>query len=119
MAAEALDRPNVPTGQVQGLRDRGVAEAVGADVDACRQPQGLHNAVETPTGEAAAAATPIFWGHGRQDGAIPFSMAVSGRQALTEAGIRFTTADFDIGHWIVPEEVEAALALVEQVRSGE
>ena len=77
----------------------------------------LHAGLALPTGQAAASATPIFWGHGRQDGAIPFSMAESGRAALREAGVRFSMADFDIGHWIVPEEVEAALALVEQVRS--
>ncbi|MDE3003714.1 MAG: dienelactone hydrolase family protein [Gemmatimonadota bacterium] len=77
----------------------------------------VHAGLELPAAEAAAAATPIFWGHGRQDGAIPFSMAMSGRQALSEAGVPFTTADFDIGHWIVPEEVAEALALVEQVRS--
>lgn len=77
----------------------------------------MHAGLELPAAEAAAAATPIFWGHGRQDGAIPFSMAMSGRQSLSEAGVPFTTADFDIGHWIVPEEVAEALALVEQVRS--
>ena len=78
----------------------------------------VHAGLELPTGAAAATATPIFWGHGRQDPAIPFSMAVSGRHALTEAGIAFTPDDHDIGHWIVPEEVEEALALVERVRAG-
>lgn len=78
----------------------------------------VHAGLELPTGAAAATATPIFWGHGRQDGAIPFSMAVSGRKVLSEAGVPYTTADFDIGHWIVPEEVDEALALVERVRSG-
>ena len=78
----------------------------------------VHAGLELPSGEAAASATPIFWGHGRQDGAIPFSMAMSGRQSLSEAGVPFTAADFDIGHWIVPEEVAEALALVERVRSA-
>ena len=77
----------------------------------------VHAGLALPTGEAAVRATPIFWGHGRQDGAIPYSMAVSGRHALSEAGVPFTTADFDIGHWIVPEEVDEALALVERIRS--
>jgi phospholipase/carboxylesterase len=77
----------------------------------------VHAGLELPTGDAAATATPIFWGHGRRDPAIPFSIAASGRLALTEAGIAFTPSDHDIGHWIVPEEVEEALALVERKRA--
>jgi phospholipase/carboxylesterase len=69
--------------------------------------------VELPTGEAAASATPIFWGHGTSDPAIPFHMAVSGRDALSAAGVPFVAVDYPIGHWIVPEEIHEAVAMVE------
>jgi len=68
--------------------------------------------VRLPEGPAAAAATPIFWGHGTGDPAIPFAMAVSGRAALAEAGVPLVSRDYEIGHWIVPEEVHDAVALV-------
>lgn len=78
----------------------------------------VHADLELPEGEAAASSTPIFWGHGRQDPAIPFSMAIEGRAALARAGVPFTAADYDIGHWIVPEEIEQAVALVERAGVG-
>lgn len=71
--------------------------------------------VELPTGEAAAAATPIFWGHGTRDPAIPFDMAIAGRRALTEAGVPLVAMDYPAGHWIVPEEIHDAVAMVESV----
>lgn len=49
--------------------------------------------------------TDFFWGHGRQDPAIPFSLAAAGRAALTDAGARLEARDYDIGHWISPEEI--------------
>ena len=72
--------------------------------------------VELPTGAAAEGATPIFWGHGTSDPAIPFGMAVSGRAALNEAGVPLVALDYPIGHWIVPEEIHEAVAMVESVR---
>lgn len=72
----------------------------------------VHSGLKLPKGERATTATPIFWGHGRQDRVIPHSIAVSGQKALTEAGVSFTQADYDIGHWIVDDEVKRALALV-------
>ena len=71
--------------------------------------------VELPTGSAAAAATPIFWGHGTSDPAIPFGMAVTGRAALNEAGVPLAALDYPIGHWIVPEEIHEAVAMVESI----
>ncbi|MDZ7778925.1 MAG: alpha/beta hydrolase-fold protein [Gemmatimonadota bacterium] len=62
-----------------------------------------------------AEAPPIFWGHGLHDPAIPHALAVRGRAALADAGATLTTADPAIGHGIVPEEVEAAVAMVEDV----
>ncbi len=69
--------------------------------------------VQIPTGADAESATPIFWGHGTSDPAIPFGMAVSGRAALTEAGVPLMAVDYPIGHWIVPEEIHEAVAMVE------
>jgi phospholipase/carboxylesterase len=69
-----------------------------------------------PRGADAESATPVFWGHGTSDPNIPFQMAISGRQALTEAGVPLVQADFPIGHWILPEEVHEAVAMVESIR---
>jgi len=68
-----------------------------------------------PSGVEAETATPIFWGHGTRDPNIPFHMAIDGRQALNEAGVPLISADFPIGHWIVPEEIHEAVAMVESI----
>jgi phospholipase/carboxylesterase len=57
-------------------------------------------------------STPIFWGHGLGDPAIPIGLAERGRNRLRRAKAQLRTRDFSIGHWIVPEEVEAAVAMV-------
>jgi phospholipase/carboxylesterase len=72
----------------------------------------VHAGLTLPSGERAKTATPIFWGHGRQDTVIPHSIAVSGQKALTEVGVSFTDAVYDIGHWIVNDEVRRALEFV-------
>lgn len=61
----------------------------------------------------AAAAPPIYWGHGLSDPAIPFHLAERGRARLAEAGIEVAVGDYPIGHWIVPEEIREAVAIVE------
>ncbi len=46
-------------------------------------------------------ATPIWWGHGTLDGAIPFATAEAGWQALTAAGADLTSfVDQGAGHTI-------------------
>ena len=63
--------------------------------------------------EAAAAGRPrIFWGHGRRDPAIPFELAEKGRKRLREAGATLTAKDYEIGHWIAPEEIADAVAFL-------
>lgn len=62
---------------------------------------------------ATADPPPMFWGHGLHDPAIPHRLAVSGRARLRAAGVSMTTGDYAIGHWIVPEEIEAAVRMVE------
>ncbi len=62
--------------------------------------------------EEAVQATRIFWGHGRQDPAIPYSLAERGRATLREFGADLTVSDHHIGHWIDAEELEAAVRWV-------
>lgn len=61
---------------------------------------------------ASAPRTPIFWGHGVGDPAIPISLAETGRSRLRHAGAQLTARDYRIGHWIAEEEVERAVAMV-------
>jgi phospholipase/carboxylesterase len=58
--------------------------------------------------------TPIFWGHGTGDPAIPLALAERGRNRLRRAGARLLTRDYRIGHWIAAEEVAEAVAMVEE-----
>ena len=51
----------------------------------------------------------IFWGHGVQDPAIPFALAVEGRAQLEKAGYEVEAHDYNIGHWIDGEELRDAL----------
>lgn len=53
--------------------------------------------------------TRFFWGHGRADAAISFTLAEEGRHLLQAAGAALLTYDFPGGHWIEPDELRAAL----------
>ena len=61
------------------------------------------------------AVLPIFWGHGRQDPAIPFALAVEGRKQLEDAGYSVDAHDYDIGHWIDGSELTDALAFMRRL----
>lgn len=61
---------------------------------------------------AAPPITPLFWGHGTGDPAIPISLAERGRSRLRRAGARMVARDYRIGHWIAEEEVAEAVAMV-------
>lgn len=63
----------------------------------------------------SAPETPVFWGHGTRDPAIPHTLALRGRERLDAAGARLTARDYDIGHWIEPAEVADAVRFVEAV----
>lgn len=66
-----------------------------------------------------APPTPVFWGHGRRDPAIPHALAARGRGRLQRAEARLTARDYDIGHWIEPAEIADAVAFAEEIqRSG-
>ncbi|HSW29639.1 MAG TPA: alpha/beta hydrolase-fold protein [Longimicrobiales bacterium] len=67
-----------------------------------------------PEGDGALA-TPLFWGHGLRDSAVPHGLAVKGRARLRAAGARLTERDYDIGHWIDPTEIADAVAFVESL----
>ena len=73
----------------------------------------LPAAIAVDESGASPPATPIFWGHGLGDPAIPIGLAERGRNRLRRAGADLVLRDFRIGHWIVPEEVEAAVAMVD------
>jgi phospholipase/carboxylesterase len=53
--------------------------------------------------------TPIFWGHGLGDPAIPITLAEVGRARLKRAGANLVAKDYSIGHWIAAEEIEEAV----------
>jgi phospholipase/carboxylesterase len=57
--------------------------------------------------------TPVFWGHGERDANIPIGLAVKGRASLERAGIPLVSRDYRIGHWMTPDEVHDAIAMVE------
>lgn len=65
------------------------------------------------------ADTPLFWGHGRNDPAIPHALAVRGREALARAGARLTVRDYPMGHQISREELADASRWLEEVLEGE
>lgn len=63
----------------------------------------------------AVAGTSIFWGHGTHDPAIPFALAVEGRAQLRAANANLTSYDYEIGHWIAPEELRDAVKWIEDL----
>jgi phospholipase/carboxylesterase len=56
----------------------------------------------------------IWWGHGKQDPAIPFALAVEGRAQLKAAGYDVEARDYNIGHWIDAVELADAVAWLER-----
>ncbi len=68
--------------------------------------------------ELSPAASPIFWGHGTRDPNIPWDLARKGRASLTSGGVPLVDRDYDIGHWIVPEEVGDAVRFLDDLESG-
>lgn len=67
---------------------------------------------------ASLAGTPVFWAHGTQDPAVPFSLAVDGRRRLRAAGITAETRDYPMGHWVTPEEMEDLRSWLERTVPG-
>lgn len=73
----------------------------------------LADSTVIPAERMTSDTTPLFWGHGLRDPAIPHTLAVRGRGTLAEHGVSVETRDYDIGHWIDPQEVADAVAFVE------
>ncbi|HUF75489.1 MAG TPA: hypothetical protein VMM35_04390, partial [Longimicrobiales bacterium] len=65
----------------------------------------LAAAVELDETGSAPPSTPLFWGHGLGDPAIPIALAERGRSRLRRAGASLVARDYRIGHWIAEEEV--------------
>ncbi len=76
-----------------------------------------------PTIRATAetvGTTPIWWGHGTADPAIPFVHAESGWRALEAAGADLERHAYEgAGHTITQEELRHAAAFVRRVATGE
>ncbi|MEX0893185.1 MAG: alpha/beta fold hydrolase [Gemmatimonadota bacterium] len=70
---------------------------------------------EHPDVPAGNPGVPVFWGHGRQDPAIPLDWGEAGRAVLLEAGVQLTDHDYDIGHWIDGQEMADLVAWVERL----
>ena len=75
----------------------------------------LAESVEVPFSALSPGTPPIFWGHGLSDASIPDTLAVTGRRRLDAAGMQLEAHDYDIGHWIAPEEMRDAVAFVESL----
>lgn len=65
--------------------------------------------VPLPMAALATDVPPIFWGHGFRDANIPHLLAAQGRERLAAAGVPVEARDYDLGHWITPEEVADAV----------
>ena len=62
----------------------------------------------------ASGGARIFWGHGTRDTSIPFELAQHGRDCLVAAGTALKARDYEIGHWIAPNEISDAMAFLER-----
>lgn len=56
-------------------------------------------------GPGALGRVPVFWAHGTQDPAVPFSLALKGRARLRDEGVPLTAHDYEMGHWVSQEEM--------------
>ncbi|MFW6205870.1 MAG: alpha/beta hydrolase [Gemmatimonadota bacterium] len=65
---------------------------------------------------ATVADTGFWWGHGTRDPAVPFELAVRGREALREAGAILDARDYPMGHGISPDELSDAVAWLGALR---
>lgn len=69
----------------------------------------------TPEG---VGRTPVFWGHGTGDPAIPFTLAERGRGRLGELDADLVARDYRMGHGISPDELRDAVAWTQGVLDG-
>jgi phospholipase/carboxylesterase len=65
----------------------------------------LVNEAVLDVGPEALGNTPVFWGHGTQDPAVPHGLALDGRSRLRAAGVDLEARDYAMGHWVTPQEM--------------
>lgn len=58
-----------------------------------------------PVSGEAMEGTPVFWGHGLMDPAIPFDLGQRGRKRLDARGVDLTVGDYQMGHAITEKEM--------------
>lgn len=58
-----------------------------------------------PVRGEALADTPVFWGHGLMDPAIPFALGQRGRKRLLAEGVALAAGDYQMGHAINEKEM--------------
>lgn len=51
-------------------------------------------------GASGLRGTPVFWGHGTEDPAVPFTLAVEGRERIVEAGGNLEARDYPMAHQV-------------------
>jgi len=66
----------------------------------------LVNQASLDAGPEALGHTPVFWGHGTEDPAVPFSLAVEGRRRIREAGGVMEARDYRMGHQVSLDEMD-------------
>jgi phospholipase/carboxylesterase len=71
-------------------------------------------ASNVPVSPESVSGKRFFWGHGMDDPAIPFALAVRGRAALRAAGADVEARDYGIGHWIDEGELRDATSWLGQ-----
>jgi phospholipase/carboxylesterase len=67
----------------------------------------------------AAGGLRVFWGHGRADNSVPYSMAETGRAALVAGGADVTPVDHAGGHQVTQDELAAARTWIARVTTTE
>jgi phospholipase/carboxylesterase len=104
--AYALTRP----GRVDGVvvLSGFLADAPGVlELTAAGRPDAPPDAAGAPNHGPVLAGTPVFWGHGTADPAIPHALGERGRTRLRALGVDVTTWDGPIGHQISGDELRA------------
>lgn len=74
----------------------------------------LVDAQAVEVSEETAGGLPVFWGHGRGDPNIPFSLAERGRGRLQVAGALLHEVDHPGGHNVTPGEMQALREWMEE-----
>jgi phospholipase/carboxylesterase len=69
-------------------------------------------------GPEALAGTPVFWGHGTQDPAVPHRLAEVGRKRLTAASVPMKAVDYPMGHQVSRQEAEDLTGWLEGTVGG-